>query len=264
MESFVHSSLAWIIATALGVISVLIAIFEKKKKELKYEIRSYELIHKGENQVEGLSHSFRGELVNNLTVSEILLWNSGNVSLRSNDIVPKRPLKICTCDGSIILEKSIIYQPEGSNSFAICKSTESQFLLDFDCVGKQEGIVLKVYHTGDSATLALDCKVIDGRVVNNKSTRDYSVFYEWLWLFFKMSFILILNAFIIAGLSMLQTFLGWEIPNYIVIGVPGVIMMISIAYTFFGPSNTDCIERMMHRKSKFLIAFDQSKDLKKK
>jgi hypothetical protein len=88
---------------AVGLIGIALACYfylaGRRVKDLRWTVRSVNIIQGYRSKVEDLHVSYRGVDVENLTVSKILVWNEGRETIDRDDIAPADPLRVATRDG---------------------------------------------------------------------------------------------------------------------------------------------------------------------
>lgn len=147
----VYASLS--IGILLFILTFLYLLGARKVKRPYYQIRSWNIVKDFNGTFESVNILHEGVPVQNLTVTKIAFWNSGREAIYRDDIAPKDPLRIELEDEFKILE---IPQLEGkinpaNNIKLITSEDESQIQFDFDCLGKNEGLVAQIVHNGLSS-----------------------------------------------------------------------------------------------------------------
>ncbi|HRK00443.1 MAG TPA: hypothetical protein PL089_12595 [Ignavibacteria bacterium] len=86
--------------------------------------------------------------VDKLTVSHIAIWNGGRKTIRKSDIDNEDPPRIEFINDCRIYNIEISMQSDTSNNFKIEQAGKSKCLLTFDQIGKSQGCVIKILHSG--------------------------------------------------------------------------------------------------------------------
>lgn len=172
LEELMDNPYAWLILSVCTVFSVIYAIYAgikgKEKKEISYIVDTYEIVRAGKNMIPEFQISYRGQTIDDLTVTRFAIWNSGNRLLNSNDIVDTKPLSITSNDdGPDILDASIIKRSEESNKFSIDKKSAHCAELQFDYIDKQDGIIVQILHTGSAKDISLSGLIKGGQKLKN-------------------------------------------------------------------------------------------------
>lgn len=176
LEELMGNPYAWLILSVCTVFSVIYAIYAgvkgKEKKEISYIVNTHEIVQAGKNMIPEFQISYRGQTIDDLTVTRFAIWNSGNRLLNSNDIVDTKPLSITSNDdGPDILDASIIKRSEESNKFTIDKKSAHCAELQFDYIDKQDGIIVQILHTGSAKNISLSTLIKGGKKLKNVEKR---------------------------------------------------------------------------------------------
>lgn len=165
LADLMQNPYAWAFLALCTVFSLVFAVvtwlFSRTKKQISFAVSSYELIKARSSTIPKLKLQFDDKEIEALTSTQVTIWNSGNVAIKRDDIVDTRPL-ILNVDSGEILDVQIIKQNEDSNEFAAVISDGSVFV-DFKYIDTNDGVVLKVFHTGKLDSLTLKCKIIGGK-----------------------------------------------------------------------------------------------------
>lgn len=171
LEKLMANPYAWAIISFIAIASFIYAIVcqhkNKEKKEFSYRQQSNSLIVKKKSKYEKLSISYDGQQIEDLTVSRIIVWNSGNKTLNKEDIVPSKELTVSTSEDQIILDTELIARTEDTNRFLIRRIDEHTVKIYFDYADKKDGIVLQIIHTGTKEDIKLDCKIKGGNPIKD-------------------------------------------------------------------------------------------------
>jgi hypothetical protein len=140
------------VALGLSILVIFLGFKYRNKKCLSYSIDGCTLIEDFTKQFDGLEISFNQVDIKNLTLTKIILWNSGNTTISSDDIVKYDPLRILSNEDVNIFDCQIIQVNEESNSFALRNLNQNVNirLLDFDYFDSNQGCVIQVIHDGKS------------------------------------------------------------------------------------------------------------------
>ena len=155
--------------TIIGVVGIVLAVVfyrnGKEKKEFSYSLRSRTLIRKKKAKFEKLSILYGDKTIDNLCVSNLTIWNSGNKTINASDMVASKELTITAIEDSRILDVEVIARSEETNNFSVSHSDEHTAKILFEYVDKMEGVVVQIIHTGTNDSLKIDCKIKGGRPV---------------------------------------------------------------------------------------------------
>jgi hypothetical protein len=150
MQDFL--SQGWV-GSLIGIIGVILAIIfyfkQNKKKILACESASLGLIAREEQQLpQNVKITFDDIPLNQLTLTQLWLWNNGDETIDGNQIVSNDPIKYIFDDETKILSASIISVTREVNNANIISIMENQIELCFDYFDKNDGIKIEILHTG--------------------------------------------------------------------------------------------------------------------
>lgn len=176
LEKLMNNPIAWLILSLISVVSFVFGIYTwvagKKKKEISISQESYELIRAGKKQIPKLDVIYDGVNVDNLTVTSIYIWNSGNDVINTSDIVHTKKFTISSCENTNILDAYIIREVDESNKFRIVSMDRNRMTIDFDYIDQGEGCLVQLFHTGSSQALCFDCKIKGGKKIRHCYEND--------------------------------------------------------------------------------------------
>ena len=175
LEQLKDNPYAWAVLSLVAILSLVYAIIcqhkNKKKIELTYVVKSNELIQNSKCNFEKLAIFYDGKSIDNLCISKIAIWNSGNTLLNKSDIVDGKELTISTSKENMILEINIISKTEDTNNFSIISVDEQTKIINFDYADIKDGITIQAIHTGGSKDIDISCKIKGGRPLKTFGTR---------------------------------------------------------------------------------------------
>lgn len=156
-----------IVYVLLAICTILGAIWGKKgisKKRLSFKSISFPIIRENTNSISNVNILYKGEPIPNLTITNFVIWNSSDKSIRENDIVPKSQLHFFVNNfDAKILDISIIKTNNPSNNTQIIPLGE-EFIFTFDYLNKKNGVVVQVIHTGQNDDIKFKGELIDGNL----------------------------------------------------------------------------------------------------
>src|SRR3990172_146972 len=137
----------------LAVLSIILslALYIKSKRERRpcFNLRTFQLIQDSISKIEAVQIRYQGQIVPNLSMTKLALWNAGREAINSQDIAAKDPLRIAVAPQAILLCAEIIYVTNPLNNFSIRPDlSNGEVRIDFDYFHKGEGVVFTLYHTG--------------------------------------------------------------------------------------------------------------------
>lgn len=175
---------AWLslpyVGSVIGIIGVAIAIITYILSRPKYKIS----LHKVTNDLIGLSDSllpnqvevlYEGETVDKLASSTFIIWNSGNKVITKSALATINPLRIEVEDNVRILRYEIEKLSNPTCNIAISLDPSKKHLtLDFDFLEKNDGVRIKILHTGEDEEIKLVGKVIGVKTPSAATTKKQS------------------------------------------------------------------------------------------
>lgn len=170
MEIFLDNTIVKFILFIFAVVGVPLTIYFGIKGIRKRKLSCYteyvNLIRNKKSKFEKIKVLFSEEEVDNISISNFTIWNSGKSEIRSYDLAQGKELKIIVNDDSSILDAKILLSNEESNLLAIKSLTDKMVELSFDYIDEKEGGVIQIVHTGCEQSLSIDCKIKGGKGVS--------------------------------------------------------------------------------------------------
>jgi hypothetical protein len=159
----INNPLVTLLSFTLGILEFAFAIFTyfRTKRDLrwKYSVNSSNLIGGRNPLSDEFQLSYKGQKINSVTISKVLLVNIGDVPITAGQIAAREPLEIRVSNGKI-LDSSISVQSNQASDFKL-KSFEYRITLQFSHLNAKDGVVFRVLDTGgSSADLSLHGQLI--------------------------------------------------------------------------------------------------------
>lgn len=175
-------SLIGVIGIIFGVIGMFSYKFSRSMAKPSYQKSSLRLLgRKEDNLPDDVSVFFKGDEVERLTKTTIVIWNNGTEVLNGENIVQSDLLRFSFPVGSNILSFNIIKNTRDTNNFSLSKGKDrnNELLMNFSYLDPKDGATIEILH--DSEELYPEIKgtikglpkgVEDlGRVYSNKATK---------------------------------------------------------------------------------------------
>lgn len=122
----------------------------ERSLKLAYIVRTINLTLKSIAMVAAAELKYSDRRIKNLVEAKVILWNDGKETINQTDIAKGDPLKIVILNDFEILSAEILFQKNKGNGFMITISEDKKsILLQFDYFDFEEGIILKIHHTGN-------------------------------------------------------------------------------------------------------------------
>lgn len=143
---------------AIGLMAIIAAwVFYRRSKiqaRLVYQQRALRLLDAGSEGFpvpDEVEIFFKGAKVPRLVVTQIVIWNAGNATIRGEDLVQSDPLRFTFSGDSRVLRVRVLNVSRSVNDLkAETHPSESNVVtLRFDYLDENDGAVLEVLHTGE-------------------------------------------------------------------------------------------------------------------
>lgn len=128
----------------------------KRTQKPKYLIRSARF-REGLFKDSGIQIRKGTDVVTDLAMSNIAIWNTGE-TLKREHVATKVPLHIKVADDAEILSVQKLYADEKNNVTFLLSEDRKTVKFDFDFLAKNEGFVVKVFHTAGKQRNPLQVK----------------------------------------------------------------------------------------------------------
>jgi len=166
--SFLKNNLGNII----GIIGIILAYYfhhkSRSKKEILYEITSFNLINKNLNQkVSELKVLYKEKDIRYLTISKLAIWNSGNSTILETEIPIDNKIQINICNNYEILEYELIQNEDIDSKLSISKIDEKNLEINFRFLEPNKGFVLKLIHTSRTSNDI----IVKGRIIGGSEIK---------------------------------------------------------------------------------------------
>lgn len=141
----------------LGVLfSIAIGVYQKKDRKPYCAVRNFVIIGNAKITVEGLKIHFAGygSDIDNLSIARLAFWNAGKEPIRNTDITTSDPLTIAPLGNAKMLGVSVLQCNNVASKVAVAvrrekgKSHIANALLTFEYLGRDNGTVIEIIHTG--------------------------------------------------------------------------------------------------------------------
>lgn len=144
-----------VISIALALTSITVAYLlyrrSRRTKDPCWAIRNTTLVEGYGSKLEALTIQYKGDRVEDLSVSRIAFWNDGKATIDRRDIETANPLRITSKGEARILDAKVLVTNSRSSEFGVSlRQDGTAARLDFDYLDQGHGAVLQVVHTGTS------------------------------------------------------------------------------------------------------------------
>lgn len=157
-------SVPWVqtLLSLLGLTSIPLAIWlykiSKRKSELSYQIREFSVVGGRTSEfTDELTIHFNGNKVNEVTSTEVVIWNSGNTTIDGKDIVGSDPLRII-CEDGFLLKISALRSSRSviTPSFNVDDTTAN---ICFEYLDEKDGFIIQIIHSGGKDNIRISGSV---------------------------------------------------------------------------------------------------------
>lgn len=141
------------IGALLGLIGIAFGLYQMLRRSghrLVFQVTGQRII---QNRFGIMPKEFRvtfeGKDVENLSLTQILVWNSGPGALRHSDIIADDPIRFYF-DSSDILKADIVKTTRKVNKPRIDINQRSSITVDFDFLDYNDGLLISVFHGSEN------------------------------------------------------------------------------------------------------------------
>jgi hypothetical protein len=141
-----------------GILIGVISSYVFYKRSIRYKvpswaIRSNNLVRGHSSTLSDLRIIYGDKVVDNLTVSKVLIWNDGRETIDRNDLCTVNPLRIKAEEGVAILDVAVLAGNRAANEFSIALADDGKSAhITFAYLDRRQGAVLQVVHDGTSSS----------------------------------------------------------------------------------------------------------------
>ncbi len=135
--------------------SVLVSYFFYRKslreRRPMYSVDTYSLIRGNTLGIPGVDVLYKGDKIENLSVSDFVFWNDGKQTITSADVREFDPLRIEATEQTTILDATLLEANYPPNQLSIHLNPDgSKAAIEFVDLDYLQGGVIRVVHTGIS------------------------------------------------------------------------------------------------------------------
>ncbi|EMM9641621.1 hypothetical protein NTP67_08300 [Providencia rettgeri] len=209
------------LGTVIGIIGLIAAILIYVLTRKIYKISSCHefsnLINKNHSKLpQQISVMYDGSIVENVSSSEFVIWNSGNSVITKSALATKEPLRIEFAKEIQILRYQIVVSNNPINNIELKTDYEypNSILIDFDFIEKNEGARIEILHTGNKSDIREKGKLIGVKSIFSKQKKLSKKKKEYK------------NPFITKALDMVLFLMALSLP---------LMILVMIIYSFVSP-----------------------------
>lgn len=140
-----------VIFLLIAILSIIISIYlylkAKRRKKPIFCKRSVNVVSDSIQSLGDIKVTYLNKPIENLTITKVAIWNSGNETLNCTDQAPSDKLRIEAEEGIKIFNAEIIYESNPTNNFNVhLNSNVIDFFFDF--FDQNQGCIVKIIHSG--------------------------------------------------------------------------------------------------------------------
>lgn len=142
-------SLIGLVGIVLGIVGIFSYRISKSVAKPSYQKSSLRLIgRKEDNLPNDVTVTYKGNIVERLTKTTLVLWNNGTETLEGSNVVSKDPLCIAFGDDDKILSWKILKITKETNGFdiQILKECQNKLVFSFEYLDPKDGVVIELLH----------------------------------------------------------------------------------------------------------------------
>lgn len=148
------------------IVSIVTYFIGKKRVLLKYDVISTDLIENETSGIPGLDITFNGEVVPNLTLTKVKIYNHGNCVVCPSDFRRTDPLRLTTTGNLFYSRINSVPHKEYMASFI--NRARGSSIIDFDFLKPKDSLTITVLHSGEIS--------ISGELITGMLQRYYTIF----------------------------------------------------------------------------------------
>src|SRR6267142_1742871 len=141
----------WMVPTLIGIVaSFWLGMRFRSKSQMAYQSHDFTIVSQPSvSSIGEIKILFNEVAVPRVVITQLAVWNAGNMVVKGTDIVESDPLKVSLEDGAVILHAQRMSATREVNDFRIRISEEDQScaFLEFDYLNAQDGAKFQIIHT---------------------------------------------------------------------------------------------------------------------
>jgi hypothetical protein len=171
---------------AVGIIGIFLAIYfyikSKRKTQISYIVQSTQLLGRSRSVLpEEVSILYGGDLITNLINANFIFWNSGNTSIKHDDVVPGSPIVIALAQNSHPLKASLLKCSLPQNGIFLRAMSGEDTEISFTYLDPRHGFNIELLYEGEVSAPTVSGTIIGmpqglNRVYLERQTNKRSYF----------------------------------------------------------------------------------------
>ncbi len=171
LYSLMNHPIVWLVSTVITVIGFVQGLISVKRKRISCDCRSYVIVKN--NNIDGLKIDYYDTEVNDLTVTNIAIWNSGNTVIRKEDLTESRLQIKFDKSFSDVLFADVLSRTVSENKVDMVSFDKNEIVVDFEYLNPKDGVVIQVVHSGewdDYSTIEVVCLLKGSKSIKKPMT----------------------------------------------------------------------------------------------
>ncbi len=175
MTNFIAEYQSELITVIVGIgFGILLYYFAFYRRRLFFCSNGFSLKSSMSADRGGLRLLYGNDEVNNLTVTTLAFWNGGTKRIFKSSIDPEDEPRIDLNNLSKIYSIEIVKQSDQTNDFSLTHANESLYSMTFDNIGKSQGCVIKILHSGSTSDdISIKGKIKGVGKIKKREQRNY-------------------------------------------------------------------------------------------
>lgn len=154
LEYIIHNPYFPFITFVIGIlVSTFFYFKSKKNKDLRYILKTYNLIKDHSSKFSNLSIKYNGADVKNFTVTKVIFWNNGKETIDGKEITVKEPLKLKIRENHRILDANVIQSNNPASQVTISEIKDDYLTIQFDYLDYLNGAGINIIHDGEASDI---------------------------------------------------------------------------------------------------------------
>lgn len=145
-----------VMGIAIGIGGILFGyLFYRRSRRIRlpsWAIKTSNLVSGYAAKLREFQIIYRGQNVENLSISKVIFWNRGGETINRIDIADTDPLRICAVGDAVLLHVKVLQANNTASAFSVSLSDDRQAAyIDFEYLDRAQGAVVQVVHSGTSS-----------------------------------------------------------------------------------------------------------------
>lgn len=152
------------VGSLIGLVGIVIAIITYRKSKigqrLVYQSSSTRIIGRNQNTPEEIQIFFHGKEVPRVIKTSLVIWNSGNETIKNSHVTKEDPLRIQFEESESIISYRILKETRRTNKVNFVLDQKNKLLFNFNYLDPNDGVRVEILHTDDKNSVEFKGTVI--------------------------------------------------------------------------------------------------------